>query len=874
MLNMRKSFAVALATAATVFAACAKETTAEERKREENDRAYKRLEPATGTYNGYALDARARRIPLQVAVVQQRSPTGVEDNPALSVSLRVGLMGGVTLTSPNASYDWGAKRLVATFRPAAGGAQKFVELRGRLEGNKLLDAVIVGPRIGSLKLDLSKDAKATVSDFQETRLALRPEAAGNSAFLLTLKRSQNDIAGPETSDLATLPGLEASLRFPSMGKVPEQASAVIYDPFTGVLEVDFQGRTKLRFTDLFDKRSYGEQQAAPLNLDGEISFGAQRLQGVNASSQPQDLRAAEAGGTELPPKTYTGIYEGSAGGLRFRSLALLDYLGSDGQNAGETPFRSFPNMRMRLFLCSRGRPFLSRQLDLKSMDHLAQRARFNDVNPASAANSLLEVQFKNGWNEIEGVFLSPAAGDGAGSSRGAQLTLVNDPRDLKGCGDVESLPGSTPLLASDTDTTPEESLALFSTLLQAPVPAVQPPPSGDPSALQYTGVLLRSESTAVPASLVIFPKRNPTGGSEEPTLQATLRLGFFGGVTIASEPAFFDWGNGRISAAFKRPSGTPLEIKTLLQPDELSDATLVGPNLGTSVLRLSRNGTSYFDNIKENTFRARLTTARPAPGGVANAEGLMAINRKTEDLPAPANIDLPILPALEASLRLDGIAQTPQVAQRMTYDPLRGALDLQISGASTVEFREVFLTLKQGSTNEWETAQSFEGRVLMGAAQQGFLTLERAALTPEDFNKLQQLPPRGFVGTYVGGMPLNAVAYVEYAGTTGTNSAEYPFPAFPNLRMTINLCLGKKPFHQIVLTMTTFDVLSGKTLFKASAAQKNGDLDLQVSKGWETLEGVFRNTDGSGGSTGGNQQGARLNLRARPTLGAQGCNEI
>ncbi len=93
------------------LAGCAKETSEEERQREQTDRERSRLQKGVGTYYGFVSVDESKIIPLSLDLSVNSNPQDGNANPSLSAAVRMGLFGGVVLSSDQTSFDAGNGRL-------------------------------------------------------------------------------------------------------------------------------------------------------------------------------------------------------------------------------------------------------------------------------------------------------------------------------------------------------------------------------------------------------------------------------------------------------------------------------------------------------------------------------------------------------------------------------------------------------------------------------------------------------------------------------------------------------------------------------------------------------------------------------------------
>lgn len=425
---------------ATILAVqgCARETSSEDRKREESQRQFNRLDKATGSYFGYALTGTDRITPIELDLSAARNPVEGDDNPALTAALRIGLFGGVRISSRSVSYDWGSGQITASFdrggpgtanMPANGGTAGMggprsspLELHGTLVDGRIESAEIDGPNSGKIPLELSKTGPYLFSDQQSYTWQV---TFGSTPAHLDIKPLVNPRIAPGTSDLPFLPPLEASIRFSGSAIVPQTATDVIYEPLAGFLELQLRADAKIRVEDLFLTRSaaqtglhgwtpstpYAGQVIQGAAVVGEARFSA-NFPGL-AVALPDSLR-------QLPPRYYTGTYRGSQSPVEFPAIASLEYLNMQGTNSAEYPFPSFPKLRFKVLVCSGGRPLKEGTYDMSAMNPIDGTARLIDTR--NTVISVLDIRYIDDWNQLIGRFTSSSSG--AIDTRDPQLRVT------------------------------------------------------------------------------------------------------------------------------------------------------------------------------------------------------------------------------------------------------------------------------------------------------------------------------------------------------------------------------------------------------------------------------------------------------------------
>ena len=871
----------AVMSLALPLASCAKETSKEEKKREETDRQFARIQQAAGSYSGYVQIADDAIVPLSLDLTASRNPQGGSDNPALIGSMRIGMFGGVTIPSASASYDSGNGKVAVTFKrsgatnafggsgagsgsAAASATAGDLELRATLSNGALANAVLDGPNLGPHTVQLTTGGANLFSE-QDSYVydAEVADELSNGAITpnaqLNIKRETTPRVAPQTSDLPVLPPLNASLRFVNLGIVPQNIQDFQYDPLTGVVQLYFSNTSKIEIDNVFltpdaTKATSLTDWHPAAELDGGVFVGATKYGAVRLGGGFPGLGLDEATKiSDLPPKYFTGTYKGTnSATISFPAIASLEYDNTKGNNSPEYPFPTFPMMTLKVLICSGTQPLKQGSFDLTALDQVKGNARFTDNGGASPS---VEVQYLNNWQSFNGRFTTNTSGN----------IDTHDPQlQLKATSNITTFDCS----ATQTAAHPVARVrAAFAAAPGGDGVGQTINDSHDADApLHYSGYIERDGQAFVPASVEIVPRRNPNGSSDQPTLLVNLTTGFFGALTVGSDVALFDWVTGAISATYHRAAGAAIELKMTLTDDALNDATITGPNLGTSRLTMRRSGTSYFDASPDSHFAFQL-----AGGTTPLAQGLLDIKRLDSDTTAPANIDLPSVPGLQVSLSFKSMAQSPQVAKTVLYDSLRGTLSLVFGDSSRIELTKIFLT--PGAGGSLAAPNQLSGAVFVAGSSRASINTTRLA-TAMPATSIGLLPPATYVGTYQGSaanaIRFRAVAYIDYLGHEGQNTTEFAFPTFPALRMRLAICdPSGLTLSERIMELGNYDHLTGGALFKLppSGGGQGGDLQLATGLDWQNLTGDFTI---SGGSSSPSDTTAKVVLGAAP-LGANGC---
>lgn len=854
------SITLTLILCAFLVSSCAKETSKEAKEREKLDRQIARLEKGAGYYEGYIESENGKNIPASLNLTIQRNPSAAGDAPSFQAVLKLGFFGSTTLTSQASTFDSGSGKFAAVFGET--GANRM-EVRGFLQEQNFADGVVAGQsgKIRALVLQKTSEQDATLRENSEKTqypYILTIKGSGQNvneaSAALDLSRISGETKAPDNSDMPSLPAFTASVRFPGTSKITHNAESVLYDPLDGTLELTFKApssnnnagpKDPLRF--IFKDIFFPQGNKTSLDfywqsiINGTAELGSSTLTSITAEpTNNNDSIAAP----EIPPSLYIGSYQASADSVKFSAIGYLDYLGKESQNTAEYAFSAFPSLKMKLVICYDGGFFAQKIMTLNSYDYLTSYGRFTDGGKTT--EQFLETVMIDKWNTLYGNFLD------AETAKNKKISNL-DTHQLM----LQKFEGADSIncsyFSSSKASTTTNQVNLF-----------------------YSGYLKKNDKTSVPASVTIYPVRNPSTSSEDPTLDTALRVGFFEGVTISSSFSYLDWSKGQVVAAFNRSAGAALEFRATLKEGPLTDAFLSGPHSGIIPLTLNRNGRSYFDSNSESSFK--LLMGEPNP-----TVALLSIKRKREDIAAPVNSDLPYIPGLEVSLKVDGLSETSQNAKRVIYDPIEGTLDIELSDTSSLELSGLFLI-------EGDTPGTFipfkelkDGRAIH--AGRSIADLKASRLTkPNEELPLHELPSKVYVGTFTGAnkedeqspdiLEWPAIITIDYQGTTGTNSADYIFPTFPNLRMTITLCNGDLSFAEKQLFLSSVDHVRRTAIFKsanssATALSKN-DLDIvNYPTDWNNFKGVFKSTSET--SSSGSEK-ATIQVRANSNI--KSCSQL
>lgn len=375
-------------------------------------------------------------------------------------------------------------------------------------------------------------------------------------------------------------------------------------------------------------------------------------------------------------------------------------------------------------------------------------------------------------------------------------------------------------------------------------------------------------------------RRNPNDNKEKPTLEGTLRIGFFGGVTVASTSAFFDWGAKSLVLSFGKASGsspttpgtpggsTPpstgpatLELRTTISNGNMVDPIFVGANSGTHPLTLSKTGVSLFTGMAEDDY---LLYSVDSKGKVATQYSAV-LSLKQQNVPqmAPTTSDLPYFPGLYGSVTFESMGVQPQIPRIVLYDPIKGTLDMQFTDSSWMAMKGFFVASGVAAKDPGE----FGGIVTVGGMKTNVLRARKVEQAPD----VGRLPPRTFVGTYTPAstsLTYKSVAFLDYNGGAGTNSSEFPFLKFPNLKLQVLVCDGTDTLAETTLLAASMDYLGNVAVFRTETDPLYNPLELHWERGWQNLSGTFLKSTQTPGS-----EKPKVKWVSRPSDTFKGCQE-
>lgn len=401
-----------------LLSACGKEPSSQDQRREETNRRVERLQNASGTFQGYSEVSPDNVVPVSLSLDVKRNPVSGEDTPTLQASLRVGLFGGITISSDNVSFDSGNGRLAISFRRNFSASLEFI---GTVRNNRIENAVILGPNSGSIPTYLEQNS----TNDTITKLANKSEAVlisrnsddesetGSPTTLLNVTPIIGETRTSELSDLPNLPALDVSLRFDRLSQAPQTSRNVIYDPLRGTMEITFGQNAVLKFKKVFLHKEMlnGVETFGMAPIEGEYVLRSQTIRKITFESLDVGTSMGAKNNSmsaSLPPNLFLGTITGNSDLFKYHAIARIDYTGKEGRNTSDKFFTTYPELKLRLGLCIGSRVFSQTEFTLISLDYLNKTATFirsasNKMGSAGdGASDILELRYSDGWRNLDG----------------------------------------------------------------------------------------------------------------------------------------------------------------------------------------------------------------------------------------------------------------------------------------------------------------------------------------------------------------------------------------------------------------------------------------------------------------------------------------
>jgi hypothetical protein len=355
----------------------------------------------------------------------------------------------------------------------------------------------------------------------------------------------------------------------------------------------------------------------------------------------------------------------------------------------------------------------------------------------------------------------------------------------------------------------------------------------------FEGYVELPDNQVVPAWLTIGSHVNPVSGTPTPKLEVSLRVGFFGGVTIAAEESHFDNGNCRITATFRRLNGSPLEFRGKISDGKVLEGLLDGPNSSARTLRMVRQDHPTLPTEQEWTMQVSSQTSLGNRQSVTR--GALQLKRAPVETSAPAHSDLPLLPPLEGTVRWEGSAATPHQMLSVKYDPLQGAMDLVVREGSRIHIAAIGLPKENADALSLSKPSfSFGGYIFNGSNVVATLSLTTRPGMDLTSLSLRNSPPGLWTGRYTSfsGQIYRAKAIIAESTQEGINKTDIVFAKFTRFTVKLSLCNGDSENPVVDLTASSFNQLSRVARFEMPQAFGLGTpWEVWFDDTWTTLEG-------------------------------------
>lgn len=386
----------------------------------------------------------------------------------------------------------------------------------------------------------------------------------------------------------------------------------------------------------------------------------------------------------------------------------------------------------------------------------------------------------------------------------------------------------------------------------------------------FPGFIEMDETRGVPFMLDVLTKRNPQAGNDSPTLDVTMTLGFFGGVSLVAQRANYDWGSGKLTAVFAKAGGAPgaegsnplaagntgpnssntieIELTGLSEQKSFAQGTVKGSRLGQKSL-LSLKSDPITHGVNDFSYPMVFSL------GAETQTAILNLKRLNVDLKAPSSSDMPSLPPLQSSLRFSRTANISQDATVTWFDPLAGTLDLQLRANSWVRVENIFAPIDRSQEPSVSLADiknmEYSGSIYVGgrATYGAKLNLDSARLGLAEY--APQSLMSYYVGTYKGsetGLPLKSFAVLTDTGATIQNPEDLSMPSIPRLQMKLVRCIDGQPISTYTVNTFSIDYLAGEMRFVDASGTSRNVTTIKVSQGWMQFDGTIVNQDSSTGS--------------------------
>ena len=417
---------------------CAKELSKEQLERENRDRMVERVSGAKGFFSG-GIEQGDRLVPMELDV-GVRTVAGSADPAIPAVTMKVGLFGGVRVSSITAIYDKGRNELIARFGRAAGG-KVTLELKGTLS-EKGFEGTLEGNASGSQRVKLKRLAAST-SNLKDNLIAYQAVYRGRDGkqfphlpSQMTLRLDLASAAAPESFDLDQMPSLAMAFRFVGLPRVSTQAKRVTYDPLVSQMDVMLSDRVLIRFG-----RLAFEGERVPADLMPDRFEGVIYQDAVEVGTLEVTRRVGSFLQDWVMPTSFTGCFSMAPGsGLIYPVSARVTDLNLElGDPAGRSNilFPSAPALNLELsVLMADGTSYGRMFFKLVESDPLFSELRFRQEKGVSLANLRLTIGMgktqDQPWSTLFGSMQTPRSARAPRGSGDQGPSLYLTPGQLQG----------------------------------------------------------------------------------------------------------------------------------------------------------------------------------------------------------------------------------------------------------------------------------------------------------------------------------------------------------------------------------------------------------------------------------------------------------
>jgi hypothetical protein len=285
-------------------------------------------------------------------------------------------------------------------------------------------------------------------------------------------------------------------------------------------------------------------------------------------------------------------------------------------------------------------------------------------------------------------------------------------------------------------------------------------------------------------------------------------------------------------------------LKGTLSCGAFSNATLTGNLSGVQPVVLSKTIDSLFDDTKK-AFSYSITF-----GGQSGTKGDLTITPKQIITASAGASDLPLIPTLASTLKINGYAVTPEHLDPTTYDPLRGDLEFTLTNSGgnygLIRCPVVASDLKGEMVSPALNCDVFVG-------SNATAKMVGAPVSDKAVDSLVSEPPKYFKGYYVTSPTTRyvAVASLEYKQKDNPNPAGSILPVYPQMEMMVYICNGTQRIGYAPFESASFNGVTSQAVFTYTNPTTNSSFDMDVTfvPGFNSFRGDLLTTAASNGSS-------------------------